>query len=311
MSPSPAVRAGRWLGTLALVFLIVAPAVAAPAPEGKITRPFLWRIDRPGAAPSWLFGTIHLPRPELTALNPAILAALKDADAVYTEIPNDPASLAAVAPQMLLPRGRTLDKELPADVLADARKELTRIAPQVPFAQFRMFKPWALAITLVMLEEQMAHPGQMAMDTLIFQRAAMAGKETGGLETAEQQLALFDELTAAEQATMVRDTITQLRAVGGSPADTLAQLYVKGDLAALTAELEKWNGLGSDPALTERFMEKILYARNETMARTILEKLRAHPDRSCFFAVGAAHLDGPRGLLNLLEKAGCTLTRAQ
>ena len=295
-----------------LLGLVAAAALPSQAEErGRLEKPFLWRVERPGAKTSWLFGTIHLPRPELTALNEAIHSVLRSVDAVYTEIPNDPATLAAIAPHMLLPRGRTIEDELPADLLAEIRAEFARIAPGTPFAPFRAFKPWALALTLVMLRDQMENPGQLAMDTLIYQRAVLAGKEVGGLETVESQLAIFGELTVAEQTTMLRDTLRLLRTLGGNPTDRLAELYLAGDLPAITAELEKWSAADSDPALTARFLEKLLYARNETLAATIAGKLRAHPERSYFFAIGAAHFDGPRGLVALLEKDGFTVARVE
>ncbi len=310
-------KAARRLLAAALLGLALLPARAGSAPGDAgetITRPFLWRIDRAGSAPSWIFGTIHLPRPGLTALNPAIDDALDSAAAVFTEIPNDPATLLSVAPRMLLPAGQTLQKQLPPEVLADVRGELAHAAPGVPLEALQRFKPWALCVSLVMLGDQQRYPAQMAMDTLIYQRAVQAGREVAGLETIEDQLGIFDDLTAADQVGFLRDTIQQLRALrrtGETPADVLVRLYLAGDLDALAQELERWNQMGDDPARTARFTERILYGRNATLAATILQQFAADPARSCFFALGAAHLPGPRGILAALENAGCTLTRVK
>jgi uncharacterized protein YbaP (TraB family) len=56
-------------------------------------------------------------------------------------------------------------------------------------------------------------------------------------------------------------------------------------------------------------MDRLRYRRNATMAGRIVRRLREHPDVSWFFAVGAAHLQGDRGLIAALEKAGFRLTR--
>lgn len=303
---------------LAVVGFLLPSAVGAKgsgdAPAEVITRPFLWRIEFPDRPPSWIFGTIHLSRPGLAALNPAIDAAMDAADAVFTEIPNDPTTLLSVAPRMLLPRGQSLKDQLPPAVLADFRSELAHIAPGLPAEPFLKFKPWALCVSLVMLGDQRRHPDQMGMDTIIFQRAVQAGKSAAGLETIEDQLGIFDELTTGEQVALLRDTIRQLREfrrIGESPTDLLVRLYLAGDLDGLARELERWNELGDDPALTARFNERILYGRNATLAEAMLAQMHAKPARSCFFAVGAAHLPGPRGILAALEKAGCTLTRVK
>jgi len=47
------------------------------------------------------------------------------------------------------------------------------------------------------------------------------------------------------------------------------------------------------------------------MARRIAAKLRAHPGTGFFFAIGAAHLYGPQGVIALLEKEGFKLTRSK
>jgi uncharacterized protein YbaP (TraB family) len=58
-------------------------------------------------------------------------------------------------------------------------------------------------------------------------------------------------------------------------------------------------------------MDRLLYRRNAIMAERIIKRLRDHPNTSYFFAVGAAHLQGNRGLIAALEKAGFRLTRVQ
>lgn len=309
-----ALRSAAFAGLLAIGF-------AGPAHsrienrESKIASPFLWKISSPhGGAASWLFGTIHLQRPDVSALPPIVSEALDHSDAVYTEIPADLASMLALTPRMMLPDGKSLDALLGRALTADLEKELKVISPELTIDPLLPLKPWAAAAMLLELEDQMKYPGALALDMILYQRAAAAGKETGGIETPDEQLSVFDGFSDAEQAAMVKDTIRQLRefqSSGRSPSDFLARLYLAGDLDALVNELNTLDAGGGDPALNAKFMDLLLYRRNAIMADRIAERLRDRPAVSYFFAVGAAHLQGGRGLIATLEKAGFRLARVQ
>lgn len=299
------------LGFVTLL-LALGGAVAQPAPTPvKPGPPYLWRIDG-GTKPSWIFGTIHLQRPDVARPPAAVLKALDQADAVYTEIPMDPATILGLLPRMQLPADQSLEAILGEKVSAELEKELKAIDPSLNLTAFSRLRPWVAAATLLEIEDQMKHPGALPLDLFLFQRAATAGREVGGIETPEEQLAVFEGLTDAEQAEMVSDTINQVRSIradGQSPAEMLSQLYLAGDLDALVAKLNELDAASSNPALSKKLMERLLYRRNVIMAERIVKKLRDHPDKSFFFAVGAGHLPGDRGILTDLEKAGLKLIR--
>ncbi len=300
-------------GRQALAALLLALA-ALPTAPAKAGAPYLWRIEAPDAAPSWIFGTIHLQRPDVATPPAPVLRALDRADAVLTEIPMDPGTLLALAPKMLLRSGQSLDAILGPRTTADLEKEFRSIDPSLDLASLSRLRPWVLAATLIGVEDQTKHPHTVALDQFLFQRGTNAGKETGGLERPEEQLAIFADLTDSEQAAMVRDTIAQvrsIRAIGQSPSDLLAGLYLAGDLDALAAKLIEIDVGGEDPALTAKLTDRLLHQRNATMGERMIKKLRDNPRKSFFFATGAAHLPGQRGLLSALEKAGFKLTRVE
>jgi uncharacterized protein YbaP (TraB family) len=226
----------------------------------------------------------------------------------------DTETILGLTPKLMIPNGKTLGDLLGTQLTADLTAELKATNPALTLAPLEHMKPWAIAASLIELDDQLKYPGALPLDIVIFQRGAMAGKEVGGLETPDEQLAIFEDLTAAEQAALLRDTITQLRAVratGRTPSDILAELYLAGDLDKLVEELMKWDAASGDAEFCARLMDRLLYRRNAIMAERIEKKLREHPEKSFLFAVGAAHLQGPRGLLAALEKAGYKLTRAQ
>jgi uncharacterized protein len=277
--------------------------------------PYLWKVTSPGGtATSWIFGTIHLPRPDVTRIPPVVRDAIDHSDAVYTEIPADIPTMLRVVPMMMLPNERTVDTVLGPELTASLESEIKAIQPELTLKPFSRFKPWALVATILQLEDQLKYPGAVALDTLIYQRAASADKEVGGIETPEEQIGIFDEFTDAEQVLMVKDTLKQLDAIrkeNRAVTDFLAELYLAGDLDKLVAEIMKLDSIGDNPALSAKFLDRLLYRRNTLMAERIAKRLREHPKTKFFFAIGAGHLHGNRGVIADLKKAGFTLTRVQ
>jgi len=313
----PVVRiraAGLAVGVLSALCSVVVAQNAPNAQEvsAEIQKPFLWRIKAaPEDRPSYLFGTIHLSRPSVTRLPARVLAAIHAADAVFTEIPMDPPTLVRMTPSLFLPDGKTLGDVLPQDLLKQAEGAVKEIDPKLPFAPFSRMQVWAFAAGLAGLEDQINYPGAMAQDMVIFQRGALDGKEVGGIESPEEQLAIFNDLSLEEQIEMLRDGLKQMRdirATGQSPSELLVDLYLTGDLDALGTELNKWlDPDGSE--LSAKLVERLLTRRNRLMVERIAAKLRTEAGRSFFFAVGAAHLYGPNGLVAMLTAEGLEVTR--
>jgi uncharacterized protein YbaP (TraB family) len=284
-----------------------------PAPS-TAAAPLLWKIEGAGKKASWLFGTIHLPRPDVAKLPPAVRDAIDHSDAVYTEIPADMPTMLELMPKMMLPKGQTIQKVLGPKLTGDLEAEIKAINPALTLAPLSTLKPWAMVATVAQLEDQMKYPGTLALDMVIFQRAAMAGKRVGGIETPDEQIAVFEGFTDAEQIDMVADTVKQMREIrekGDSVSDMLAKLYLAGDLDRLVVELMQLDASADHPELTKKFLDRLLYERNARMAERIAKFMRDDSGTAWFFAVGAAHLQGDRGLLAALQKAGFKLTRVQ
>lgn len=292
----------RWL-VAPLVFL--SSLLAAKAAE--VPKPFLWRIE--GTKPSYVFGTIHLSNPEVTTLTPATNKAIESADALFTEIPMDMADQFKASMAMM---GReSLAQILPKDLYARAEAELKRINPQLTLQPLDSLKIWALSMMIALLEEQMKNPTAMPLDAILFAKAKNAGKEVGGIETLDEQIKLFDVFSNEDQIVMLRATLDDMeraRKEGRTPLAEMRKAYLSGDLEVLDKSLNEWM-TSIEPALLTRFMEKLFTKRNHSMAERIGAKIKAAPDKSQFFAVGAGHLIGDEGVLKLLEKQGFKVTR--
>jgi uncharacterized protein YbaP (TraB family) len=274
------------------------------------TKPLLWKIE--GAKPSYVFGTIHLASKDVTTLAPATEKAVAAADALFTEIPMDMAAQMQSA-MKLLGGGRPLKEVLPADLYARAEAEVQRINPALTLQPFEKMEVWALAVTIALLEEQLKNPGAQVLDAVLYAKAEAARKTVGGLETPEEQFAVFAKFSTEDQIAMLRATLDDMakaRQAGRKPLDEMRLAYLSGDLAKIDQVMNEWTA-SLDDDLEKRFLDALITQRNRHMAERMAAKLRAEPDKSFFFAVGAAHLHGPDGVLALLEKAGLKLARTQ
>ncbi|HEY8549644.1 MAG TPA: TraB/GumN family protein [Vicinamibacterales bacterium] len=293
-------------------------APEAPAPAARPGAPLLWRIE--GRVPSYLFGTIHVPDERVLALPPAVEQALDHAKALYTEIPMDPATQVGVMGKVLLPDDKTLPDvigpELAGRLSTAVGYALPENAPAgtagVLMSMLNRMKPWAVMSQLSLLEflpDMMA--GRKPLDAMLWQRAQQAGKQVGALETVDEQLAVFDRFSMAEQTRMLELTIAEIehahRTGGRSTTQQLIDTYLTGDLSALSKVMQE--AMADDRELMSRFSTIAIDERNQLMAERIRARRAAEPETVFFFAVGAAHYAGPTGIVARLEKAGETVTR--
>jgi uncharacterized protein YbaP (TraB family) len=283
-----------------------------------VKAPFLWRIE--GPVPSYLYGTIHVPDPRVTALPPSVEQAFASSGAVFTEIPMDAALQIGMMGKMLLPGDQNLSQvlgpELHAKLADTIERSLPKNSPPIRSAITAMLgrmKPWAVMVQLAMIEflpDMLA--GSKALDTELYDRAKKEGKEVGGLETLDEQLAVFEGLTMDEQIRLLKLTIDQMneaQKAGRSASRELIDGYLTGDLDKL-AEMSN-DSMKGEPELQKKFMARALDGRNRVMVDRLLAKRAELSTKTCFFAVGTLHYAGPEGIISLLEKKGLKVTRVQ
>lgn len=303
------------LHKLTVLFLAaLAPAAALADEPAHPLKPLLWKVEGKGLAkPSWLFGTIHVGEGPVGKLHPAAAKALDGADAVYTEIPMDPATQLGMAAQFIRTDGKTLGESIGEEMSKQLDAELKAIQPELDAAVLQPLKTWAVAVTLPMLELQLG--GSKPLDMIVWEAAAEAGKTTGSLEQAKDQVALFDGFKEEEQVILLGETLRlqkEGRAKGEDPVAELVKAYVAGDAAKVEAEMDKHLAeiaKSEHKELGEKLFKKLLDDRNAGMAKVIVGKLAAEPERSHFFAVGAAHYIGRANIGELLGKEGYRVTR--
>ena len=316
MTYFPAIRlfaallaAALWISTP--VTIADAPPVAsAPskaAVGATIDKPMLWVIEGE-KKPSYLFGTIHLPDERLTPLPEVVELALTTADAVRTEILMDTTTMMRVASAMQRTDGTSLKEVLPHELYARAARYLEKRGGDLAIVENFKTLPAAMNVALVEFMPQFAR--HQPLDVMIFQRAAQAGKDVGGLETAEFQIELFTGLAEAEQVHLferMMETLEKAEKEGRSELGRMFEQYLAGDLGSIEKTMSEY--LASPSRIERDFYKRLLNDRNVTMSQEILKQLKAKPERSYFFAVGAGHMPGEQGLLRLLGAAGYQVRR--
>jgi uncharacterized protein YbaP (TraB family) len=295
------------LGVLALGVGLCPWLSSAPiGEEATPGAPFLWRVERP--APSYIFGTIHLPDERVLDLPEIVDDAFSASDAVYTEIPMNLASQMQASAATLLEGDETLEDLLPRALYRRAAAYVELKGRRMDL--FHRFRIWSFNFNLIMLDDFPKYVASIPMDAAFYFEAEREGKEIGGLETVEEQLGVFEALTIPEQVELLRqslDFLEELAENGDNPSERIVQVYLSGDERRLVAEMNAT--MEEEHPATGKFVRLLLTDRNRRMADRIVEKLRSRPGTSYFFAVGALHCAGDGGLPALLREEGLRVTR--
>lgn len=286
----------RRLMKIGWVFLLLLPAPTAVA-DSLFEKGLLFRIESRTGVASYLFGTMHSEDPRVTALPVPVREAFDASERLALEVDMDPLSLLSAMGAMMLDEGQDLPSVIGADLYArclDAAK-----TAGLPEQVLMRYKPWAVAVLLSMPPVK---TGQF-LDLLLYQSATAGGKPVIGLETVDEQLRAFDRLSLEDQLALLEDAISNLQEL---PVllETLTETYLKRDLSGLAAlSVDNFRGA---PEVMQRFKSSAIDDRNSRMAARLAEQI----DRGgVFAAVGALHLPGERGLLNLLSQRGYLVER--
>lgn len=284
--------------------LRAADRVAARMPNAEGV---FWRIDRAGRPPSWLFGTIHMSDPRVTTLAPEVSRAIAQARLVALELPPDSAADVAEAvrrsARAVQQGGRDLRALVgPEDwVAVDGAMLEAGLDPY----RFRFTPPALVAVSLstAPCERRLRAAGAKILDHVVRDAARAAGKPVIGLETAEEQIAALTANTIPDQVRML------MAAARGWPvADRRADLAIRLWMARRPSYLKALAEAApsADRAGERTFNMAVFDRRNRVMLARALPLLR---QGQVFIAVGAGHLSGSAGLVQLLRNAGFTVTR--
>lgn len=287
--------------------------IAAEARATENGSGLLWKIEKEGLAPSYLFGTMHVTDPRVTTLPEAARQVFDKSGTVVIETTEvlDQSKMMSVFVErpdlMMFMDGTTLDSLLtPADrEIVDKALKVRGIPP----ASVAKMKPWIISamVALPACELERKAAGAPVLDVKLAEEAKATGKALEGLETAADQLAAMASLPMDFHVKGLVETL-KLGSRMDDVVETMIVLYQQGETGIFWPLFRAVLPSGEDDeAGYAAFEATMVSARNKTMverAETILQRGNA------FIAVGALHLPGPEGLISLLKKDGYTVTRA-
>lgn len=282
-----------------------ATEAAAPLPYGQGV---LWKVEREGREPSHVFGTIHLNYEEILDLPKPVKQAFDASRSASFEIMMDRDSMRRMSEASVFRNWRTLDDVLGPDLYADVVQVAEGYGLTVHY--LRRLQPWALVMFLSQFPGVSAYEetGEPFLDKWLHDEALEQDKKVFPLETIAEHVGVFNDLPEKTLRKLVRGLVEahgEFQIEAEIRHREMVQLYLARDIAgimALTAEPE-------DPRFAEVnavVMERLLDRRNHNMVRRMEMRLK---EGKAFIAVGAGHLPGREGVLNLLAQKGYTLTR--
>lgn len=269
------------------------------AAQTAAAEPAMW-VVRDKDSTIYLFGAVHMLRPDTNWRSPKIDAAIKNSTVLYRELADlsPEAGRAALTP-LMIEHGFAPDKPLSTRLTAQEFEALDKAAKAIGLSarQMDIFRPWAAAMTIS--ASSLANAGfdpDAGVEMQIQQPFIEDGEPLRGLETLEFQLSIFANMPEEMELEYLRETLRELDKAPGA-VDAMVDLWVNAKLG----KLERVS-IGDMKRLAPDLYKAILVDRNAAWADQIAAMLEG--EGTIFVAVGAAHLLGPDSVQKHLKKKG-------
>jgi len=286
----------RWTAWLTAVYLIIILGTQSLFADEKGQQiGLLWQIDKPEFTPSYLLGTIHSEDQRVIQLPDAISSHFETADSVSLELLMDIPTILKSANAMFFQDDESLDQVI--DKALFDKIVTVMVQYKMPQMMVKKLKPWAVVATLS------APPPKTGifLDLQLYKKAQELGIKTYGLEKVEEQLAVFERLSLKQQISLLKETVKRIDDMP-TTFNKLHELYLKRNLTELMEYSIKYMRESSDDkVLIDSFYKGIVDKRNIIMVKRMEKRLK---EGNAFIAVGALHLPGKNGILQLLQQRG-------
>ena len=276
------------LYTLALAFITFATFA-------QNEKSLLYRVSGNGiTTPSYIFGTIHISCE--VKLDEAIQKALLETNQLYLELDmDDPEMQMNMMKSINMKDGVTISSLVSAEdfkLLDDYMLSKMKVSAK----SFDTYKPFVLSsmflTTLLDCSPQSYENELVAIST-------QQKEPIYGLETVQEQMDIFDQIPYQLQAEELIKSIKNNFKEDKIELSLMFKTYASKDLN----EMERLSR-SSKNVISSDYQDLLLKNRNLNWIPLIERITRTQPT---FFGVGAAHLAGDEGVLNLLRKNGFTV----
>lgn len=278
----------------------IAAAIALGLPAGAAAQDFLWEVSSL-TNKVYLFGTVHAGKRSWYPLPEAVEAAFADSRVLVVEadITNTEA-MRKSADAMVYKPPDSLKNHVPPKEYARMLKLLPRYSfEERDVAQVQPF----MAVSLLVFAEwaRSGYLTGLGVDDYFIRKAQAEAKPIVEIEGVATQLRLMESLTDKQQQDLFKGTLDALEEdLTTEQINGMVAAWQAGDPAALLQVARRYNE--KVPGAAE-FEEKFIWQRHDDMVKKI-DGWLAERRTPYFIAVGALHLAGPRGLVELLRKRG-------
>ncbi len=260
----------------------------------------LWEVSSDTSKTAYLFGTMHLMSEDSFFFPDTLSTLLSNSEVLVMELNNeifDP----SIMDIMLLDDGVLFDffSEEQRDSILDFATEKLSLPADAFEASFSKFKPVVVSQLFAMLSNvnedttaQEVKSHEVELNLL----AKIDSIPLIGLETAREQITLFDELPVEVQSNMVMEQVRGVDNMG--EFGSLIDLYLSQNVDSMYYFIHNSDSYFAD------YEEEFLSKRNRNWVPKITTILS---NQNAFIAVGAGHLGGPNGLITLLRQKGYTV----
>jgi uncharacterized protein YbaP (TraB family) len=270
-----------------LMLLVVTTQSKAQQPSEKT---LLWKIEgKELTSPSYLFGTFHMLCKNDFSISDSLKQVLNSVQELFLEIDiDDPALTTRMMKSISMKDGKKLSDLLPQKDY-DTLSKLFKAKTGINVAMVQTYKPFMLI--------SMLYPSMMNCTTVAYEKelANIAQKNkyaTKGLETIEDQLNVFEKIPYKKQAKMLLEALTSNN--DGEEMQNMVALYKSKDINALYKIIKNSGSTGN-------YEKVLLKKRNVNWIPVMQQQMQL---KSTLFDVGAGHLAGKFGVINLLRKQG-------
>jgi uncharacterized protein YbaP (TraB family) len=265
--------------------------------ETRSSKSCLWVVET-ASNKVFLLGALHVLKSSAYPLAAEIDRAYTSSQriAFETDIGTmmDPAIQLKMMELGVYPEGQDLFQNLSGRTKKNLEEKLKAFG--LPPAYFGRFKPWFLAVTLTTLElQRLGYNPLYGIDIHFYTKAKADEKELVYLESVDYQLNLLGKMNAQDQQSFLNQTLKDLD-ISARLADNMMTAWQNGDADKLHQLLYK--SFDNYPGIENR----LLIQRNKDWVPKI-EDLLAKSNNSMVI-VGAGHLIGPEGIVELLRQKG-------
>gem|GEM_PF-1473690 len=284
------------------------------ARKGTKRKIFLWKVTRPSTTSTsphflYIYGTIHSSSLAYSGLDRAVRKVFEKADVLVVESNTESAKnisnmKAYIQKYGLYKKGETVRKSFTQTEYQNLMKRAKKLGYSPK--KLAQMKPWMIALILSSTERsQRGQKSHLGKEALLAHIARKHKKDIRSLETVKAQLSLFAQLSPNMQKALLKEYTKPLY-IPKERGINIEEIYFRGDLESIRLLHRGYTEQQSKEV--QAFNKKLLDDRNVLMTKNII-KLFKDKKKTYFVAIGAAHLPGLKGILNLLVQQGFTLER--